>query len=268
MSRDTTPLPTPREDWALFLDFDGTLANIAASPCGVSVDPGLRPTLAALREALGGAVALVSGRTLAKLDELLAPLVLPAAGLHGLERRRADGTITRADEAEAAGPLAAVRARLTAFAAAAPGVLLEDKGLTLALHYRDAQHLKEECRRAVAAALAASGGGLHLLEGKMMFEIKVDGSDKGTAIEAFLAEPPFAGRTPAFFGDDVTDEDGFAAVNRRGGVTVRVGDGAATAARWRIASVDALLLWRAKAPAAITVAAKTSARRQRGADVE
>ena len=268
MSRDTTPLPTPRADWALFLDFDGTLANIAASPCGVSVDPGLRPTLAALREALGGAVALVSGRTLAKLDELLAPLVLPAAGLHGLERRRADGTITRADEAEAAGPLAAVRERLTAFAAAAPGVLLEDKGLTLALHYRDAQHLKAECRRAVAEALAASGGGLHLLEGKMMFEIKVDGSDKGTAIEAFLAEPPFAGRTPAFFGDDVTDEDGFAAVNRHGGVTVRVGDGAATAARWRIASVDALLVWLAKAPAAITVAAKTSARRQRGADVE
>ncbi len=229
----------------------------AASPCGVSVDPGLRPTLAALREALGGAVALVSGRTLAQLDDLLTPLVLPAAGLHGLERRRADGTIARAQEPAA--EIAVVRQRLRAFAARAPGVLLEDNGLSLALHYRDAQHLKEECRRAVAAALAASGGGLHLLEGKMMFEIKVDGSDKGTAIEAFLAEPPFAGRTPAFFGDDVTDEDGFAAVNRHGGVTVRVGDGAKTMARWRIASVGALLTWLAKVPEAIAIDAKNNA---------
>ncbi len=257
MSRTTTPLPTPRADWALFLDFDGTLAHIAATPCGVSIDPRLRPTLAALDEALDGAVALVSGRALAQLDDLLTPLVLPAAGLHGLERRRADGTIARAQEPAA--QIAVVRQRLRAFAARVPGVLLEDKGLSLALHYRDAPELQADCLRAADEALAASGGGLHLLEGKMIYEIKSDGTNKGTAIEAFLAEPPFAGRTPAFFGDDVTDEDGFAAVNRRGGVTVRVGDGAKTMARWRIASVGALLTWLAKVPEAIAIDAKNNA---------
>jgi trehalose 6-phosphate phosphatase len=256
MSR-TTPLPTPRADWALFLDFDGTLAHIAATPCGVSIDPRLRPTLAALNEALDGAVALVSGRTLAQLDDLLTPLVLPAAGLHGLERRRADGTIARAQEPAA--EIAVVRQRLRAFAARVPGVLLEDKGLSLALHYRDAPERQADCLRAADEAVAASGGGLHLLEGKMIYEIKSDGTNKGTAIEAFLAEPPFAGRTPAFFGDDVTDEDGFAAVNRRGGVTVCVGDGAKTMARWRIASVGALLTWLAKVPEAIAIDAKNNA---------
>ena len=152
---------------------------------------------------------------------------------------------------EPSAAIEAVRVRLRAFAAGAPGVLLEDKGMSLALHYRNARGRDADCRLAAYEALAAGGAGLHLIEGKMIYEIKSDGADKGTAIEAFLAEPPFAGRRPAFFGDDITDEDGFAAVNRRGGVTVRVGDGGATAARWRIDTVSELLDWLAQAPAAI-----------------
>lgn len=244
-----TTLPTPQADWALFLDFDGTLANIAASPCRVRIDARLPVTLAALSDVLDGAVALVSGRPLAQLDAFLAPLILPASGLHGLERRDANGVVIRAAAPSAA--LAAARDRLAAFAATAPGVVLEDKGLSLALHYRGAPGSQSDCRRAVEEALAASNGELHLLDGKMIFELKPHGADKGSAIEAFLAEAPFAGRVPAFAGDDRTDEDGFAAVNRRGGVTVRVGDGAATQARWRVGSVDELLAWLAAAPAAI-----------------
>ncbi len=263
MNQSTNALPDPRPDWALFLDFDGTLADIAATPCAANIDPRLPPALVALHAALNGAVALASGRSLSQLDALLAPLVLPAAGLHGLERRRADGTIVRVPEPTVA--LAAARERLRAFAAGAPGVLLEDKGMSLALHYRNARDRGDGCRRAAAEALAAGGAGLHLIEGKMIYEIKAEGADKGTAIEAFLAEPPFAGRLPAFFGDDITDEDGFAAVNRRRGVTVRVGDGAATAARWRIDTVGALLDWLERAPAAIADRARirgAPARRQ------
>lgn len=259
---NTTTLPAPQADWALFLDFDGTLADIADSPCRVRIDPRLPTTLATLSDVLDGAVALVSGRPLAQIDALLVPLVLPAAGLHGLERRRADGGIIRAEAPTAA--LAAARERLEAFAATASGVLFEDKGLSLALHYRSAPARKADCLRAVEEAIAASDGKLHLLEGKMIYELKPYGADKGSAIEAFLAEAPFAGRVPAFAGDDRTDEDGFAVVNRRGGVTFRVGDGATTRARWRIGSVDELLAWLAAAPGAISAARAVNGHSRQG----
>lgn len=235
------PLPAPHSDWALFLDFDGTLVEIAPAPSAVRLSPRLRPMLEALATRLDGAVALVSGRPLAELDRLLAPLVLPAAGLHGLERRRADGRILRSPAPQAA--LDAARARLAAFVAETPGVLLEDKGLTLALHFRSAPERAAACRRAAADALAAAQGALRLLEGKMVFELRPEGGDKGEAVAAFLAEPPFAGRKPVFAGDDVTDEDAFAIVTERGGIAVRVGDGAPSRARYRVPSVEALLDW-------------------------
>ncbi len=244
MTTTPAPLPSPRPDWALFLDFDGTLVEIAPEPRAVAPSPRLRPMLAALSARLGGAVALISGRPIADLDRLLAPLVLPAAGLHGLERRRADGAIERIAVPEAA--LAAARARLAAFAARTPGVLFEDKGLSLALHYRNAPAREADCRAAAQQALAAAQGGLHLLEGKMVFELRPEGGDKGAAIAAFLAEPPFAGRTPVFAGDDRTDEDGFAVVAARGGIALRVGDGQDSIAQYRIASVEALLDWLAE----------------------
>jgi trehalose 6-phosphate phosphatase len=234
-------LPRPANDWALFLDFDGTLAEIAERPDEVSVHPPLPSTLAAVSGALDGALAIVSGRPLLQIDALLAPLTLPVAGLHGLERRDAGGHVVRADAP--AGELKSARRALADFVRGAPGLVLEDKGLTLALHFRQAPERCVECRRAVDRVLANGSGALHLLEGKMVYEIKPAAIDKGRAIAAFLGEPPFAGRVPVFAGDDVTDEDGFALVNGRGGVSIRVGDGTATRAGWRAASVGEFLDW-------------------------
>jgi trehalose 6-phosphate phosphatase len=234
-------LPQPAHDWALFLDFDGTLAEIAEHPDVVSVQPPLPSTLAAVSEALDGALAIVSGRPLLQIDTLLAPLTLPVAGLHGLERRDAGGRVVRADVPT--GELKSARRALADFVCGTPGLVLEDKGLTLALHFRQAPTRRAECRRAVDRALANGTGALHVLKGKMVYEIKPVGVDKGRAIAAFLGEPPFAGRVPVFAGDDTTDEDGFALVNRRGGISIRVGDGTATQAGWRAVSVGEFLDW-------------------------
>jgi len=234
-------LPPPAQDWALFLDFDGTLAEIAEHPDAVSVHPPLPSTLAAVSEALDGALAIVSGRPLLQIDALLAPLTLPVAGLHGLERRDAGGHVVRVEAPT--GELERVRRGLADLVRGTPGLVLEDKGATLALHFRQAPERRAECRRAVARVLANGSGALHLVEGKMVYEIKPTGVDKGGAIAAFLGEPPFTGRVPVFAGDDVTDEDGFALVNRRGGVSIRVGDGGATRAGWRAASVGEFLDW-------------------------
>ncbi len=234
-------IPAPAPDWALFLDFDGTLVEIAARPEHVRIDSLLPATLADLHDALGGAVAIISGRPLVELDVLIAPAMLAAAGLHGLERRLADGRLVRAESAST--ELDKARQSLTALVANKPGLMLEDKGLTLALHYRQAPQWRARCRRAVDQALAGGSGDLHVLEGKMVFEIKPANVDKGKAIEAFLAEPPFRARLPVFIGDDVTDEDGFAVVERRGGITIRIGNGAPTRARWHIDSVRDLVDW-------------------------
>ena len=236
-----TPLPRFDPNWALFLDFDGTLADIADTPERVEVEARLRPSLGGVHEALDGAVAIISGRPIAEIDAFLDPLVLPVAGLHGLERRTAAGSIVRA--AAANGLFDEARRRLTALVDANPGVWVEDKSLTLVVHYRAAPHVAEACRRAAEEAVRHARGALHVLEGKMVFEIKPTGVDKGAAIAAYLTEPPFAGRTAVFVGDDSSDEDGFATVNHMGGHTVRVGDGTWTAARERVPAVADVLGW-------------------------
>ena len=234
-------LPEPCLDWALFLDFDGCIVDIAPTPEAVVVPHGLPPLLIALREALGGAVAIVSGRSIAQIDGFLGTAVPAVAGLHGLERRRADGGIVspplpRTD-------LRAVRAQLETFAAERPGVLVEDKTYTLSLHYRLGPSLRDECRDVVNAALEDLPQGWQVVEGKFVFEIRPCWITKGTAIDAFMGEAPFRGRTPVFCGDDVSDEDGFEAVNARGGVSIRVGEGAATRAAVQVDSVGKLLDW-------------------------
>jgi trehalose 6-phosphate phosphatase len=227
---------------ALFLDVDGTLVEIEREPGAVRVPKRLGRVLGELQRATGGALALVSGRTLEELDRLFAPLRLSAAGLHGLERRNLRTEVVRAKPDAAI--LAAARARLAAFAEAHPGVLLEDKSLTLALHYRNAPAQEEAAAATAEAAVAASRGALTLLRGKMVLELKPPGCDKGDAIAAFMGEAPFAGRRPVFAGDDVTDEAGFAIVNREGGVTIRIGaDAAPTAARHRQPDVSAMQRW-------------------------
>lgn len=225
--------------WAVFLDVDGTVLKIAPTPDVVEVSESLKHVLDKLRPLLGGALALVSGRTIADLDYLFAPLHLPAAGLHGLERRDARGNLHR--EAKP-GALGDIRAALEEFASDHAGVMVEDKTHAVAVHYRQAPKAKRKLRVEVERLVAARDD-LQVLDGKMVFEIRPHGIDKGTAIKAFLAEPPFVGRQPIFLGDDVTDEDGFAFVNEVGGHTIRVGGRGKTAARFRLPDVAAVIEW-------------------------
>lgn len=249
----THSLPPPAPGWALFLDVDGTLIEIADRPSAVRVEPRMIGVLTALVHATDGAVALVSGRPVADLDRLFAPLVLPAAGLHGLERRDVAGRwAARAAREPAVDRFAASFAD---FAASHPGALVEDKGLTVALHYRLAPEAADEARALADRLAAESGGAFRVQHGKMVAELRPEGPDKGAVVAAFMAEPPFAGRLPVFVGDDVTDEAGFAEVNRRGGHSVRVGDATVpSAARWRVPSVAALADWLAGIAAAETTA--------------
>ncbi len=224
----------------MFLDVDGTLLAIAEDPARVRVGERLRRLLGRLAPRLDGALALISGRSLADLDRLFRPLRLAASGQHGAELRDASGRIRRLAAPAAVGSIAGA---LRAFAATHPGVILEDKGHSLALHYRRVPEVREEAR-ALVERLVDGRGDLKVLHGKMVFEIKARDVDKGRAIASFMGMPPFRGRRPVFLGDDATDEEGFPVVNRMDGISVRVGrDGGPTAARYRLADVAAVIDW-------------------------
>lgn len=233
-------MPTYAPEWAFFLDVDGTLLDFAAHPQDVFVDPGLRELLAGLHRLSGGALALVSGRSVADVDQLFAPLVFPAAGLHGIERRSASGEIR--DPLHAREAIGAVAGRIAAFVAANPGLGFEDKGLALAMHYRRAPYLRSLVEKEMRLVLASLGPGFELQKGKFVVEIRPTGRDKGDAIAEFVQEPPFAGRVPVFIGDDLSDEHGFAVVNRLGGHSFKVGPGI-TQARWRLFDAPAVRRW-------------------------
>ncbi|WP_436640297.1 trehalose-phosphatase [Microbaculum sp. FT89] len=251
----TPYFPAPRTDWCLFLDFDGTLVEIAESPDAVRAERHLAATLTAISARLGGAVAIVSGRPIAEVERHLDHEGFPAAGLHGLEMRmRAGQPISRAD---ASAPDAGVRDALASFAASRPGLLLEDKGIALALHYRARPDLADACRDAVKGAVAGRGN-LHVLEGKMVFEVKPSAADKGRAVRRFMDEAPFAGRVPVFAGDDVTDEDGFIAAAAFGGFGIKIGAGE-TAARWRIGTVAEFVRWLVAMPGRLDRSARETA---------
>lgn len=227
---------------AVFLDFDGTLVDIAARPEAVQPASRLPGLLAQASHSLGGALAIISGRPLAQIDAFLAPLLLPAAGLHGLEMRWADGRQFR-DE-QAAAPLAAVRGELAEFIDHHPDVHLEDKQLSIALHYRAAPQREAACRHLIDRLVADSAGQLTRLDGKCVCELRPSGHDKGHMVAAFLQHPPFHGRQPVFIGDDVTDEFGFRMAQALGGFGIRVGGmSPATAARYQLPDVAAVLDW-------------------------
>ena len=234
-------LPTPCLDWALFLDFDGTLVDIAPTPALVQVPERHPSLLLELRAVLNDAVAIISGRPIRDIDRFLGMAVPAVAGLYGIERRTAG--LHRADVPPVDAGLAHARCRLGKFAARHTGILLEEKGPTVALHYRRAPALAGACRSLVLDIVSALGGGWHVAEGKAVLELVPDGFSKGAAIEAFMKEAPFAGRTPVFCGDDRADEFGFAAVNKGGGISIRVGQGGPTAARFHAESVADLLAW-------------------------
>lgn len=207
--------------WCLFVDVDGTLIEHADAPDSVSVPQDLPMRLGLLADALGGALALISGRTLESLDRLFAPLRLPAAGVHGLQRRDGQG---RNHDMPCGTGLEAARADLAGFAQRHPGVLLESKPGALALHYRRAPQIEGEARDCLGRVAARLGPSFTLLSGDMVFEIKPRFPDKGSAVEAFLAEAPFAGRVPIFIGNDQTDRDAMRVVKHFQGVTIAVGD--------------------------------------------
>jgi trehalose 6-phosphate phosphatase len=207
---------------ALFLDVDGTLLDIGPSPSEVQVPRELVTVLESARAGLDGAVALISGRPIADLDRLFAPLRIAAAGQHGIELRLApEGAV---DAMPASPPDAGLRRAVRELAASHPGVRVEDKGRSLAVHYRDAPSCGEALSRALEGLLARSPGWLALRRGKMVLELRDRRFSKASAVEEFLRHPPFAGRLPVFVGDDVTDEDGFAAVERHGGIAMPVGE--------------------------------------------
>jgi trehalose 6-phosphate phosphatase len=230
---------SPR-DIALFLDVDGTLLHLADTPDAVTIERETVELLGRAHRATGGGLALITGRAIADIDRLFAPLALPVAGQHGYERRDAAGAVRQ--HARPASPLAAGRTRFAAFAYEHPGVLIEDKGLTIAIHFRLAPAAEPKLAALVAALAAESAGALAVQRGKMVFELLPAGRDKGTAIAEFMREPPFRGRTPVFVGDDVTDEYGFSIVNGMGGLSVKVGAGP-TEARMRVSGVDAVRAW-------------------------
>jgi trehalose 6-phosphate phosphatase len=206
---------------ALFLDVDGTLIEIAPKPDEVRVDPLLPGLLARLSERLDGALALISGRSIATLDRLLGPTRLPAAGLHGAElRRTGDAPIQRMEPSPA---LLSFRPILAAAAADWRDVLLEDKDIAIALHYRQAPERASDVRALMERLAAGSGGELEALLGRSMVELRPVGAHKGRALTILMGEPAFAGRAPVMLGDDVTDEDAFAVAAAMGGRGLRVG---------------------------------------------
>jgi trehalose 6-phosphate phosphatase len=214
-------VPLPTSAWCLFLDVDGTLLELADHPRSVAVDPELTRLIDRLRAAAAGAVALVSGRTIADLDRLFGTPQLPLAGMHGCERRDATGALHVAPVALE--QLAEVRQGLHRMAARHPGLLVEDKGAALALHFLKAPHLEHELRAEVALLAAPLVPRFALLDGHSVIEVKPAAHTKDSAVTAFMAEAPFHGRQPVFIGDDQTDYGGFAAVRRLDGLAIAVG---------------------------------------------
>lgn len=250
MNAAPTPLPVPplpARDWALFLDVDGTLLDFAASPDQVQVPADLVGDLRRLHAALDGALALVSGRRLEALDALFAPLQLPAIGLHGLQRRGEDH---HAPPHALPSVLAAARDLASKY----PGALVEDKGITLALHWRNAPAAEEPLHEFASSALIELPG-YGLQPGHEVLELRPDGHDKGDAISALLETTEFRGRRPVFIGDDRSDEHGFDTVNARHGISVLVGSRAGSAATHGLHDPVGVRAWLRDAARSLTQAA-------------
>ena len=237
-----TSLPLPPTDLlegaALFLDFDGTLVELAEAPDAIRVPPDLAPMLNRLRRRLNGRLAIISGRSLADLERHVPCAGIAFSGSHGLELRLTDGTRI---------PLSVpigfddVRRRVLRFAERAEGLLVEEKPAGIALHFRQAPAEAE--RAAAFMERLAKDRGLSVQHGSMVAELRPRGADKGDALRAFMTEPEFTGARPVFVGDDLTDEHAFEAAAALGGAGILVGAPRDTAARYRLESVAAVADW-------------------------
>ncbi len=238
----TAGLPAPKPlrlgDAALFLDLDGTLAPIAARPQDVRPDPRRTSLLERLAQRLDGRLAVVSGRTLDDVDRILEGCVTAVAAVHGLVMRSPDGRVRARPPHPALAHAAEVFRR---FAARDSGLIVEEKGLSVALHFRLAGGCADAAR--ACARDLATATGLTLQDGDMVEELRTPGASKGDAVRAFMANPPFAGARPVFVGDDATDEAGFQAAQALAGLGVQVGRARETSAQFRLANVDAALAW-------------------------
>ena len=233
------PSPPMLDDaCALFLDVDGTLLEFALNPDSVALPEGALGILGRLSDRLGGALALVSGRSLAELDRLFLPLQFPAAGLHGQHLRGA----VASHQVRSGDALSALRIEAAQLADRHPGVLVEDKGTNIALHWRGAPGAAASIHE-LAQAHVARLSDYRLQPGDHVVELVPADVDKGRAVHALMAGPPFRGRLPVFVGDDLTDEFGFAAANAAGGWSVLVGDRKPTQARYALAHPVAVHEW-------------------------
>lgn len=232
------PPPALLDGAALFLDFDGTLTELAETPDAITVSPHLPKLLERLRSRLGGRLALVSGRSIADLDRHVSVPGIPFSGSHGLELRLGDGSVV---PLHAPHGLGEVRDRARRFADERGGLLVEDKPAGIALHFRRAP----DAASAVADFMEhlARESGLIVQHGSMVVELRPPGADKGDAVRALMKDSPFAGARPVFVGDDLTDEHAFAAVAAMGGAGVLVGPLRETAALYRLPSVAGVAEW-------------------------
>lgn len=242
MDSITVAHPAPPADIlagaSLFLDFDGTLVELAARPDAVRVSARLKTLMRRLLMRLDGRVAIVSGRAAADVRALFGEPGFVVSGSHGMEFHFPDGEAVLAPRPES---LTAVLGAMRDFASARPGVIVEDKPLGAALHFRALPEAGPDC--VSAAADLAARHGLRLQSGKMMIEVRADGGDKGLALRRLMTRTPMAGTRPVFLGDDDTDEPGFVAAAELGGAGILVGSDRVTAARYRLADVTAVLDW-------------------------
>ncbi|MFZ0325552.1 MAG: trehalose-phosphatase [Actinomycetes bacterium] len=242
------PSPPPwseltRRPIALFLDVDGTLVEFERRPEHVRATEGLVLLLIEVAERLGGALALISGRPLSDLDRIFAPWKPYAAGVHGVQVRGPEGLRNHhPDPAQ----LALLRLRADQVAQLLPGVWVEDKGVGVALHHRDAPDAAHALAVQVQSIVEQSRGTFEAQPGVLVQEIRPSGWDKGAAVRELMESPPFSGRRPVVVGDDLTDEHAFAAALSLGGTAVLVGSRRATAADSRLDSPSDVRGWLAE----------------------
>ena len=251
-------LPTGKNvpDLALFLDIDGTLAPIAPTPDQARIPIHTLVLVHALFLQLQGAVAIVSGRSIKDIDAMCAPYIFPAAALHGLEMRFGEERLVASAFGSAA--LEPARSVIQGMHIAYPNLVIEDKGLSIAVHYRQAPLMGDIVLSHLQALLDEAPEKLSLQQGKMVVELRLKGGSKGMAITHFMTTPAFAGRVPLFVGDDQTDEEGFRAVNALGGISIKIGNGESVA-KHRFETIELFHDWLVVLVARLTTPLRMSA---------